>query len=157
MTTKKTIGMLAIALTLILSTGFVAAYQFGGFNNPTLTDGERTEVQEFHEQIRQAVENGDYDSWKALHNAQLTEERFSQVQERYEQMTEIRELRENLRDAIDAEDTELTEQIKGELSELSPNANDFGRRHTVGKENRAFNQGFKRGFRTALSDCPFNG
>lgn len=52
-----------------------------------------------HDQIKEAIENGDYDTWKSLHEEGLTEERFNELVERDNQ-------REKVRSAIENEDYE---------------------------------------------------
>jgi hypothetical protein len=44
-----------------------------------------------NEDVREALEAGDYANWKEAKTAGLTEERFNQMKERHEQMSERRE------------------------------------------------------------------
>lgn len=108
----------ALGLSVLLGVGFVAAYpSFKVKGNAEVSDEEIAEMQEFHENIREAIENEDYASWKSLMESQLTEENFSKMVEHHNAMQEKRDLMQRLRDAVESGDTESVEEAREELSE----------------------------------------
>ncbi|OIO63900.1 hypothetical protein AUJ83_00490 [Candidatus Woesearchaeota archaeon CG1_02_33_12] len=82
-----------VALLLVSLAGSVFAFSGRGFGN---------------EETRQAIESGDYETWKEAMTSQLTEERFNQMKENHNQMAEkkagMQEQRESVEAAIEAED-----------------------------------------------------
>ena len=89
---KKTtkFGVLALLLIgMVVTTGLV--YAFGGGLDS-----------ESKEEIRQAIEAGDYDAWKEAVSAKLTEENFNKLVERHQAMSEKREMMQEHRQAIEA-------------------------------------------------------
>lgn len=95
MKTKNTI----FALLALLIVGIVAA---AGASAMGWMQGNN----EDRDEIRQAIEDNDFDSWKTLHQERLTEENFNEIVERHESRELCRESHEAVRDAIDNEDYE---------------------------------------------------
>jgi uncharacterized membrane protein (DUF106 family) len=117
---KITAGVLAFSIIAILGIGLIAAFPFGNFNlNKDLTEEERAEMQEFHDAIQQAIEDGDFETWKSLMESQLTEENFNALVERHNQMSEEREaneeIREQIREARESGDYETANKLQEQL------------------------------------------
>lgn len=95
---KITIGVFALAAVALLSIGMVSAFGFGnGFMSQNLTEEEIAERNAQREEIRTAVENGDYFAWKSLMEERieqmrnkLTEENFNQITEKHQEMESLR-------------------------------------------------------------------
>jgi hypothetical protein len=93
---KYILGIIALSMIAIFGISMVSAFGFGkGFDflKPTLTDEERTQLQEQEQAIQTAVANNDYATWKSLVNEQIvkmqeqiTEENFNKAVEQNEQM-----------------------------------------------------------------------
>ncbi len=124
---RKTLGILALALVGLMAVSFVSAMPFTSSEN--------------HEAIREAVQNGDFETWKSLRNAELTEENF-------EKMIQMHELRESIREAKEAGDEDTVESLMEELKELMPE----GR---MGRGRMGSGRGFDKGMGRGHGDCPF--
>ena len=61
---------------------------------------------ESRENMVNAIESKDYDSWREAKSDRLTEEKFNERVARHEAMSEMRELREDRKQAIEAGDYE---------------------------------------------------
>lgn len=86
---KITVGILALSIVALLGISLAAAFPFGfGKGNPNLTEEEQAEAQAFHDSLQQAIEDGDFATWKSLMESQLTEENFNLLVERHQQMSE---------------------------------------------------------------------
>jgi hypothetical protein len=96
---RKTLGILAIALIGLFAVSMVVAMPFG--------DSESKEA------ARDAVEAGDYDAWKAIVSAELTEENFNK-------MTQMHELKEAIKEAKEAGDADAVKSLREEFKELMP-------------------------------------
>lgn len=83
-------------MVLVFSIG--AASAFGG--NFFGMDSES------RENMVNAIESKDYDSWREAKSDRLTEEKFNERVARHEAMSEMRELREDRKQAIEAGDYE---------------------------------------------------
>ncbi len=88
-----------VALLLISLVG--SAFAFEGYRN---------------QEVKEALEAGDYDSWKEAKVAGLTEERFEQARERYTEMQEKRAEKEALMDEI-CETEEIPDDIPEKIAE----------------------------------------
>ena len=124
---KKTLGILALALVGLFAISMVVAMPFGNAEN--------------RDAVRAAVEAGDYDAWKSLMSAQITEENFNKMTERHRLMIELREARE-------AGDDEAVDALMEEMKELMPEG-PMGLGKGFGK---GFNKGMGRGNHEG---CPF--
>jgi len=124
---RKTLGILALALVGLLGVSLVAAMPFTGAEN--------------HEAIREAVEAGDYDAWKAAVTADLTEENF-------EKMTQMHELREQVRESREAGDMDTADALMEELKELMSEG-------PMDRGHRGPGQGFGKGMGRGHEGCPF--
>jgi uncharacterized membrane protein (DUF106 family) len=140
MKNKLTLGIIALVVVGVLTSGFVAAFGFG--NGQAVSEEERTEMQEFHGSIQETIENEDYEAWKSLMESRLTEEQFDEIIERHAQMSGVRELRGEMREAYEAGDDAKVEELQTELAEYMPEGKGFGRGH---------GKGFARG------ECPYRG
>lgn len=108
---KKT-EIFAIAVIVLLGVSFVAAFPFGkGFAGEDLTDEEKATMNEQREAIDTAIENEDYETWKSLMEAQITEENFQKAVERHKEMEEMREEREANREEMEEKMQELREKM----------------------------------------------
>ncbi|MBT3304496.1 hypothetical protein HN592_02935 [Candidatus Woesearchaeota archaeon] len=102
---KKTTLILGIAILALLSVGFVMAMPFA-------KDAETKDA------LRTAVENNDFDSWKALMEAEITEENFNLMVEHHAEMGEFREAMDAARESGDFETIRsLKEGMKDNLPE----------------------------------------
>lgn len=116
---KKILGISAIVFVALLGFGFVSAYGFG--NQVSLEDKDA---------MRTAVESGDYASWKALMESQITEEKFNEIKLRHQEREEFRSLMEEARES-------------GDYSQIEALREQYGLGNGMGKRN--MNSG----------ECPF--
>jgi hypothetical protein len=89
MNKKLGIGALLVA-GILLSSGVVYAFNGQGFFN--------------NENIQQALGNGDYEAWKQAMTEEMTQERFQQMSQNYQQMQERQQYMEQVQVAIEAGD-----------------------------------------------------
>jgi len=142
-------GSVAFALIAILGISLVSAFGFGGMMNPNLTDEQRAEMQEHREAMQNAIESGDYESWKSLMEERVTklqtrinEENFQKQVEMHEQRGQIRELMQQLKEARDSGDEDKITELQEQLKELVP---------------QGFKMGFKMGKHQGMQNCPMAG
>ena len=143
MNNKTILGSLAIAVIAVLAIGSITAFGFGkGFMNPSISEEEKSEMQEQMKAVQIAIENEDYATWKSLMEeqiakmqAQLTEENFQALVEQHSAMSEVKDLKERLKTAIKNGDSETAEDLRTQLQELMP------------EKVKAYGLGFERGFR----------
>lgn len=146
MKNKALFGFLALFVIGILTTGFVSAFGFGNGPMGNLSEEEMTEMQAYHESIREAIQNNDYESWRSLMESKLTQEEFDLRVEHHNQMMEMRDLREQLREAYEVGDDSLVEKLQEELSEFEPMAGFGMGRHGMGDSGM-----------NMKGECPFAG
>ena len=124
---NKKVTIAALFIFSILGAGFVSAFPmgFGGFFNKDLTAEELEALTEERQQMTEAIESGDYSTWKTLMEqriekmkAELTEENFNLLVERHSQMKERNQLREQIRDALQNGDYETATQLREQLGSL---------------------------------------
>ncbi|MBT4377098.1 hypothetical protein HOD29_07025 [archaeon] len=129
MNKKYTMGIFALFAIALLGVGIVSAFGSQG-KMLGLGENERAEMEAFHSTIEEAIESGDYDSWRALKESMLTEEHFLKIQERHSE-----------RETHQAERQEAFE--KGERPERGQ---DFGN-----------GMGMHKGMRNSgnFGECPF--
>jgi len=127
MNKNQKIGIAVLLICGVLGAGFVSAFPmgFGGFNKD-LTAEELQVLTEERQQLTQAIENGDYNTWKTLMEqkiegmkAQLTEENFNLLVERHSQIQERNQLRQQIQEAIQNGDYETATQLREQLGSLS--------------------------------------
>ena len=123
---NKKIVIAALLVFSVIGAGFVSALpmDFGGFNKDLTAEELKTLVEE-NQQMTQAIENGDYATWKALMEeridrmkSELTEENFNQIVERHNQMKENMEIEQQIREAIQNGDYETAVQLREQLDSL---------------------------------------
>ena len=146
MKNKLTLGIVALVVVGVLAGGFVSAFGFGNGPMGDISEEDRTEMQEFHESIQEAIENNDYEAWKSLMESRLTEEHFDEIIERHAEMSDMGEIREQIREAYEAGDDSRVEELKAELAEIMPEGKNFRMGHRGG---------FGKGI--AHEGCPFSG
>ena len=83
---QYSIGIFALFAIALLGVGLVSAFGMGHGKMLNLTDEEKLEMQTFQENLQQAIEAGDYNTWKALMESKLTETEFAKMQERHSEM-----------------------------------------------------------------------
>jgi len=124
---NKKITIAALLVFSLLGAGFVSAFPmgFGGFFNKDLTVEELQILTEERQEMTEAIESGDYATWKALMEerldrmkSELTEENFNLLVERYNQMKERNQLRDQIRDALQNGDYETVAQLREQLGSL---------------------------------------
>lgn len=92
MENKYILGIIALAIVAVLGFSIISAFGFGkGFMNHDITDEEKKEMLEQKEGIMTVIEDGDYETWKSLMEAQLTKEDFNKLVEKYSKMSELKE------------------------------------------------------------------
>lgn len=94
----KRISILSVLTVMVLVFSIGAASAFGG--NFFGMDSES------REDMVNAIEAKDYDSWKEAKSNRLTEENFNERVARHEARSEMRELREDRKQAMEAGDYE---------------------------------------------------
>lgn len=115
---KKFVGIFALlAIGLLLTGGIVSAFGPNGFAKAN------------NDKIQQAIDNGDFQSWKSLNEERLTESEFARIQERHQERENRSLGREDLRAAIESNDYDAYSQA---VLEIDPNAivmseNDFAK------------------------------
>jgi DNA-binding FadR family transcriptional regulator len=123
MNKKQKVAIAALLVFSIIGAGLTSAFSmgFGGFNKD-LTAEELKTLTEENQQMTQAIENGDYNTWKALMEkridrmkSELTEENFNQVVERYNQMKERSQLKQQINEALQSGDYETAAQLRKQL------------------------------------------
>ncbi|MDD5023353.1 MAG: hypothetical protein PHU63_04255 [Candidatus ainarchaeum sp.] len=117
---KVLFGIVTISVVALLSVGIVSAFGFGnGFMNQDMTEEEKTEMEQFREQVRQSVEAGDFESWKNLMQSRLTEENFQRIQERHAERNAFREANaetmEAIKEAMKSGDIETAKNLKQQI------------------------------------------
>ncbi len=124
---------------------FVGLLVFSGI--ATAFAGRMTE--EERDAVKQAVDEGDYDAWKAAVIATLTEEHFNEVVERHAEREEMRESKEAVKEAIENEDYEAFLAAVAELDKVPPHFEDVSEeafleiveRHQSGNGNKGIGLG----------------
>lgn len=118
---KITAGVLAFSIIALLGVSLVAAFPFGfgqGMNQD-LTEEEKAEAQAFHDELQQAIEDRDFETWKNLIISQLTEDNFNALAERHQEMEENRaenqEIRNQIREARESGDYETAKQLREQI------------------------------------------
>ena len=126
MNKNQKIAIAALLVFSVLGAGFVSAFAggFGGFKKE-LTAEELEAFAEERQQMTEAIESGDYETWKALMEeklekmkAELTEENFNLIVEKHGQMKEGMEIRQQIKEAWENEDYETVEQLKSQMGSL---------------------------------------
>ena len=96
---KSTAYMLALMLAGVIgTTGLASAFM------PGIADTEQRTA------IRQAIENNDFEAWKAAITTTLTKENFDKLVERQKAMSERMQLKNALRQAIQDKDYQAYKQ-----------------------------------------------
>ncbi|MFH1506455.1 MAG: hypothetical protein ABIE94_05730 [archaeon] len=110
---KAIFGILAVAIVGLLALGLVSAYRGVGF-------GE----QENREEIQAAVEAGNFEAWKEAHGKMLTEENFEKVQERFQNMEQMRTNFGEAKQALEDGDYEAWQAAVADCEKARFNAED---------------------------------
>jgi len=87
---KYTLGLFALFAIALLGVGMVSAFGMGQGKMAGLDDNERAEMEAFHVSVQEAIEAGDYETWKNLMESRISPEEFAKIQERYSEMTHHR-------------------------------------------------------------------
>ena len=127
---KQKVTIASLLVFSALGAGFVSAFPMGGFRvlNKQLTSDELKTLTEERQQITQAIENNDYNTWKTLMDqriekmkSDLTEDNFKQVVEKYNQMKEKSQLKQQIKQAIQNKDYDTVAQLRNQLGSLGGN------------------------------------
>lgn len=118
----------------------ISAFGFGnGFWNQNLSDEEKLELQEQKDAIKTAIQNNDYETWKAIMEeriafmkSQLTEENFNELKTKHQDNEQFRIAMQEARESGDFEAMqEIREQFgKGKgmhKRNMNPSACQFAR------------------------------
>jgi len=106
---KTTWGLLVFAIIGLLSVSLVSAFPFGRDMNEDMKDA-----------LDAAIEARDFESWKAIHEDFLTEEKFNEEIERHETMSQVHDLREQMREAREEGNFDRLEELREDFSEIMP-------------------------------------
>jgi hypothetical protein len=93
MKNKLTLGVMALAMVGILSMSLVAAFPMMG-GNWDISEEDKLEHQTFMDQVREAIENEDFETWESLMMSQITLDNFNDHVERHADREELREQKE---------------------------------------------------------------
>jgi hypothetical protein len=80
---KKYLGIFAIFAIALLGIGAVSAFGMGQGKMLGLDEEEKTEMEAFRLEVQNAVQNGDYETWKSLVESKISEENFEKIQSRW--------------------------------------------------------------------------
>ena len=128
MNKKQKITIASLLAFSALGAGFVSAFPMGGFRvlNKQLTSDELKTLTEERQQITQAIENNDYNTWNALMEqriekmkSELTQDNFNQVVDRYNQMKERSQLKQQIKQAIQNKDYDTATKLRSQLGSLN--------------------------------------
>lgn len=105
---KYILGIVALSMVAVLGVSMVSGFGFGdGFMNQEISEEERAEMQEERQAMQTAIENEDYEAWKALMEEriermreQITEENFNSLVERHQEMSQFREAMQEARESF---------------------------------------------------------
>ena len=142
MTNKNWTKLLAVVVALSLGMTAVAAMpwqfyftqpgnediEFPGMNNETVA-----EMQQMYEQVRAAIEAGNYTQWKAAMEGFLTEERFQMHVDFHNAQQEKAQLMEQLRTAWEEGDYDTIAQLRGQMENSSIMPAPTGKGEGLGK------------------------
>jgi galactokinase/mevalonate kinase-like predicted kinase len=126
---KQKVTIASLLVFSALGAGFVSAFPMGfRVLNKELTSDELKTLTEERQQLTQAIENNDYNTWKTLMEqriekmkSELTEDNFKQVVDRYNQMKERSQLKQQIKQAIQNKDYDTATQLRNQLSSLGGN------------------------------------
>ncbi|MBS3079817.1 hypothetical protein J4218_06860 [Candidatus Pacearchaeota archaeon] len=101
---QKYVLGIVLLITAVIGVSMVSAFGFGnGLMKQDITDEDRTLMQEKHEQMKSAIENKDYATWKTLMEeqiakmqSQITEDNFNKIVENHVKMQDFRNSVESL-------------------------------------------------------------
>lgn len=80
---KKYLGIFAIFAIALLGIGAVSAFGMGQGKMLGLDEDEKSEMEAFRTEVQNAVQSGDYETWKSLMESRISEEQFEFVQSRW--------------------------------------------------------------------------
>lgn len=109
---KVLVGVAVFSMVFILGLGAVNAFGFG----------KGMFVFEDREALIQAVESGDYDTWKSLKQSQLSEEKFNELSAKHQEREEFRNA---IQEARESGDFEKLNELKAQFGE----GKGFGKRN----------------------------
>jgi len=126
---KQKITIASLLVFSALGAGFVSAFPMGfRVLNKELTSDELKTLTEERQQITQAIENNDYNTWETLMEqriekmkSELTQDNFKQVVDRYNQMKERSQLKQQIKQAIQNKDYDTATKLRSQLGSLSGN------------------------------------
>lgn len=90
---NTTLGLLSLFVLGIAAIGGASAFGFGFWQES-----------ENAESIKDAIENNDFDAWKAAIESQLTQDNFARVSEKHKQHLGMRQMNDEIRTAIENKD-----------------------------------------------------
>jgi len=96
---KYTIGLMALFAIALLGVGMVSAFGIGQGKALDLSEEEQTAMQEFQTAVHDAIESGNYDSWKTLMESKINEDEFAKAQER---QTEMKQHKVEMQEAFES-------------------------------------------------------
>jgi hypothetical protein len=116
---KYVLGIVALSMVALLGFGKVSAFGFGN----RISDEDR-------ETLKNAIESGDYETWREIKMSQISEERFEEMKARYQEREEFREAMQEARES-------------GNYSRIHEFKAEFGKGKGIHKRNMNF------------GECPF--
>jgi predicted lipid-binding transport protein (Tim44 family) len=88
---KIYVGIFALFAIALLGVGVVSAFGMGQGKMLGLDEEDKAEMQEFHNSIQEAIQAGDYETWKTLMESRINPEVFEQIQARWAEREAHRE------------------------------------------------------------------
>ncbi|MCK5624815.1 hypothetical protein KAI04_03165 [Candidatus Pacearchaeota archaeon] len=114
MKNKTVLGLMTLSIVAILSVGLIAAFSGNGIMHSDLSE-DQTEIEAFKLSIQEAIENANFEEWKALMESQLTQEHFNELVEKQHTFNEQLELKEQMMQAWENQDYETMTQFKEQM------------------------------------------
>jgi len=112
----KKVRLSIFSIVLVALMGLSSALAFPGY----FGQYEGGELPGDHEAIQDAVTTGDFEAWRELMAAQLTEERFNKLVEVQQNMAGVKEIHSEIREAREAGDDARVEELLDEFKENMP-------------------------------------
>lgn len=148
MKTKYIYTTISLALVALLALGAVSAFPGNGFNS-VLTDEEKTNIEEQRQEMQNAIENNDFESWKNLMQnrlskmqSEITEENFQKMIDRHSEMQDFRQAMQEAKES-------------GDYSKIQELKDEYGFEGMNKGMNKGMHQGFEEGNRMRQGSCPF--
>jgi hypothetical protein len=98
---RQIVGVFALAMVALLGVGMVSAFGFGN----QMSEEDR-------DNMKNAIESGDYQTWREIKMSQISEEKFEEAKARHQERAEFREA---MKEAREANDYSKIQELKEEF------------------------------------------